>query len=220
MSTHPELTRLLENPAIWRGSCTARLKGTPTGFAALDERLPGNGWPRAGLIEILPSRFGIGESWLLMPALSALTRLPAARRCVWVAPPDLPGAAELCPLEPFAPALVAHGLALERVLVVRPAQRSSAAALWAFEQALGSGGCEVALAWVRKIRALEVRRLQLAAERGRALGILFRPASTSCEPSPAALRVLLETKGERARLTILKSRGGVRGSLELSWPGR
>src|SRR5215813_10177337 len=116
---HPELARLLEHPGIWRGTSAARTEVLSTGFRALDERLPGGGWPRSGLIEILVSRFGVGELTLLLPALAALTSLPTARWCVWVAPP----------LEPFAPALAAHGVALERVLVVR----SSRNALWAFE---------------------------------------------------------------------------------------
>jgi hypothetical protein len=105
-----ELARLLEHPAIWRGRSAARAEVLPTGYAAFDACLPGGGWPRTGLIEILVSRFGVGELYLLFPALAALTCRPAARWCVWVAPP----------LEPYAPALNAHGAALERMLVVRP----------------------------------------------------------------------------------------------------
>src|SRR3982074_519964 len=73
------LTRLLEHPAIWRGRSAAHQRGLPTGFAALDAYLPGYGWPRTGLIEILVSRFGSGELYLLLPALAALTRAAAAR---------------------------------------------------------------------------------------------------------------------------------------------
>src|SRR4030081_2809922 len=126
------LTRLLEHPAIWRGRSAAHQRGLPTGFAALDAYLPGYGWPRTGLIEILVSRFGIGELYVLLPALAALTRRSAARWCVWIAPP----------LEPFAPTLAAHGMALERVLVVR-----ADSPLWSFEQTLGSGASDVAMAW-------------------------------------------------------------------------
>jgi hypothetical protein len=107
---NPELARLLEHPAIWRGRSAARAEVLPTGCVAFDACLPGGGWPRTGLIEILVPRFGVGELYLLFPALAALTRRPGARWCVWVAPP----------LEPYAPALSAHGAALERMLVVRP----------------------------------------------------------------------------------------------------
>lgn len=204
-ATPPELARLLEHPAIWRGRSAAQTEVLPTGFAALDACLPGKGWPRTGLIEILVSRFGIGELYLLLPALAALTRRSAARWCVWIAPP----------MEPFAPALAAHGIALERVLVVR-----ADSPLWSFEQTLGSGASDVAMAWARSPRAREIRRLQLAAERGKTLGVLFRPQNAAREFSPAALRIALEPRPEGVRVKLLKSRGGARGSIELSWtPG-
>jgi cell division inhibitor SulA/protein ImuA len=211
-----ELARLLEHPAIWRGRSAARAEVLPTGCAAFDACLPGRGWPRTGLIEILVSRFGVGELYLLFPALAALTRRPGARWCVWVAPP----------LEPYAPALSAHGAALERMLVVRPSvqqgnpQRGRAPneSLWAFEQTLGSGASDVALAWAsRSPRARAIRRLQLAAERGKTLGVLFRPMRAARESSAAVLRIAVEPKPDGARVTLLKSRGGARGSIELQW---
>jgi hypothetical protein len=203
-----DLSRLLEHPAIWRGRSAARTKTLPTGFAALDEGLPGGGWPHAGLIEILPTCFGAGELSLLLPALAAMTRRPEARWCAWVAPP----------LQPFAPALAQHGVALERVLVVNtpkkvvkgksplwPATRSPKDVGWAFEQTLRSGACDIALAW-----------LHLAAERGDTLGVLFRPREAARDSSPAVLRVAVEPTAPGARVTLLKSRGGSRGSIELS----
>src|SRR5215469_7757100 len=108
-----DLSRLLEHPAIWRGRSAARTRTFRTGFAALDEGLPGGGWPRAGLIEILPTCFGAGELSLLLPALAAVTRRPEARWCAWVAPP----------LQPFGPALAERGVVLERVLVVNPPKK-------------------------------------------------------------------------------------------------
>jgi hypothetical protein len=219
-----ELARLLEHPAIWRGRSAARAEVLPTGCAAFDACLPGRGWPRTGLIEILVSRFGVGELYLLFPALAALTRRPGARWCVWVAPP----------LEPYAPALSAHGAALERMLVVRPsgqrgnpqrgrpsAQRGRGRApesLWAFEETLGSGASDIALAWAtRSPKARAIRRLQLAAERGKTLGVLFRPLRAARESSAAVLRIAVEPKSDGARITLLKSRGGARGSIEVQW---
>jgi hypothetical protein len=216
-SANLELARLLEHPAIWRGRSAARAEVLPTGCAAFDACLPGGGWPRSGLIEILVSRFGVGELYLLFPALAALTRRPGARWCVWVAPP----------LEPYAPALSAHGAALDRMLVVRPSgQRgnphrgrpSVPESLWAFEQTLGSGASDIALAWAtRSPRARAIRRLQLAAERGKTLGVLFRPLRAARESSAAVLRIAVEPKPEGARITLLKSRGGARGSVEVQW---
>ena len=203
MEAAPKLARLLEHPALWRGRSAARLEVLPSGFAALDARLPGCGWPRTGLIEILTARFGSGELYLLLPALAALTRTAAARWCVWVAPP----------LMPFAPALVSAGIILDRVAVV-----GGARPLWAFEQVLGSGACDAALAWARQPKPRELRRLQLAAERGRTLGVLFRPQSAAQEASPAVLRLDLKPLTAGVRITLLKGRGLDRGTIELAWP--
>jgi len=203
MDGDSKLTRLLEHPAIWRGRSSARLAVLPSGFAALDERLPGNGWPRSGLIEILIARFGSGELYLMLPMLAALTRAAGARWCVWVAPP----------LMPFAPALAAAGVVLDRVAVV-----GGARPLWAFEQVLGSGACDAALAWVRQPQTRELRRLQLATERGRTLGVLFRPRSAARESSPAVLRLGLAPCAAGLRVTLLKGRSADRGTFELTWP--
>jgi hypothetical protein len=202
-----ELSRLLEHPAIWRGRSAARIPTLPTGFPVLDKGLPGGGWPQAGLIEILPTCFGAGELSLLLPALVAVTRRPEARWCAWIAPP----------LQPFAPALAERGLALERMLVVQ-AQRKDAggkSALWAFEQTLRSGACDIALAWLRSAQPRQIRRLHLAAQRGATLGVVFRPREAARDSSPAALRVAVEPGAQGARVTLLKSRGGARGTIEL-----
>jgi cell division inhibitor SulA/protein ImuA len=218
----PALERLLDHPAIWRGRSSARVAAVPTGFGALDECLPGNGWPRSGLVEILIPRVGIGEISLLLPVLATLTRQASARWCAWVSPP----------LQPFAPALAAHGIALERLFVARvnPALKSSA--LWAFEQSLVSGACEVVLGWAMAGRTLanrtganrtqeaharHIRRLQLAAEKGRTLGVLFRPRRAAAESSGAVLRIVVEPAEQGARVTLLKSRGGRRGSIDITW---
>lgn len=196
------IARLLEHPAIWRGVSAARRDAIGTGFAALDAALPGQGWPRTGLIEIITPRLGCGELFLLMPLLAALTSKEDARWCTWVAPPH----------EPFAPALAARGVRLEKILVVRTTQ-----SLWAFEQALSLGACEVALAWAGKATARSLRRLQLAAERGRALGVLFRAHGAAREGSCAVLRLWVEPALRGIRLRLLKSRGGRREWVTLSW---
>ena len=95
MSTHQQLAELLAHPSVWRGRSRAAVETLPTGFAALDAGLPGGGWPRHGLVEILTPRPGVGELYLLLPALAALSRVSPARWCTWVSPPH----------EPFAPAL-------------------------------------------------------------------------------------------------------------------
>ncbi len=196
----PRLASLLNHPAIWRGGSAAHSNAIPTGFPALDVRLPGRGWPQAGLVEMLMSRLGTGELYLVLPALSFVSRRPEARWCAWIAPP----------LALNAAALVAHGVKLSQVLVIR-----ADTPLWACEQALRSGACDVALTWAQRVPARALRRLQLATERGRTLAFLFRPLSarTLREPSPAVLRLSVQPAGEGVRLTVLKSRGGSRGEV-------
>ncbi len=206
MSTHQQLSELLAHPSVWRGRSRATVPTISTGFAALDAGLPGGGWPRHGLIEILTPRPGVGELYLLLPALAALSQGSPARWCTWVSPPH----------EPFAPALAAQGVAVDRMLVVR-----THLPLWAHEQALRSGACEMALAWLPRASPRAVRRLQLAAEQGRALGVLCRSQRFAQLASPAILRVLLEPFTEPgrhgARISLIKSRGGSREPIDLSW---
>jgi cell division inhibitor SulA/protein ImuA len=206
MAVSLEIARLLEHPAIWRGTSVARTEVLSSGFDALDERLPGGGWPRSGLVEILTPRLGVGELTLFLPLLGALTSAPTARSAVWVAPP----------FEPFAPALAAHGVALERILVVRVPTALRSGALWAFEQALASGACDLVMTWAKGPKAKEIRRLQLAAEQGRALGVLFRPLQAARESSHALLRMAVEPSAFGVRVNLLKSKGGVRGTVELN----
>jgi hypothetical protein len=196
------LLDLLQHPGIWRGRSVAHSDTLSTGFHALDDALPGGGWPRAGLVEILTPCFGLGELRLFVPALARLSRCTPARWLAWITPP----------CEPYAPALEAAGFALERQLIVR-----ATPALWAMEQALASGACDAALCWPHRAAPRGIRRLQLATEKGRTLGILFRELTSAREASPAGLRLRFTPRPDGARLDFLKSRGGARGGLELLW---
>ncbi len=192
----PGLAAELErHPGIWRGSELARTgcPGIATGFAALDAELPGGGWPCGALTEILPQHEGIGELRILGPALA---RLAAQGKFIaWIAPPYLP----------YAPALAAAGIALERVLIVKTTRDGDS--LWAAEQALRSAACGGVLVWPREIRYTQLRRLQLAAEDSRCLAVLFRPTEAAREPSPAVLRIALATSAGGLALSIFKRRG-------------
>lgn len=202
------LDQLLAQPGIWRAgerrpqTAITGDRHTPTGFAELDAALPGGGLPAGALTEVLHERHGIGELRLLMPALARLSR--QGRWIALIAPPYVP----------YAPALAAQGIDLSRVLLVHPA--SSRDSLWSVEQALRAGTCAAVLAWPRHCDDRSLRRLQLAAEAGDSLGLLFRPATAAAERSPAALRLqLAHAAGGRLGVTLLKCRGGHRQQLEL-----
>ena len=81
------LAEVLARPDIWRGDqlASAELPTVASGFAALDAELPGGGWARGNLTEVLADGAGQGECILLLPALSALQR--EGRWIILVAPP-------------------------------------------------------------------------------------------------------------------------------------
>jgi len=179
---------------VWQADRLARPAeaGVPTGFAALDAQLPGGGWPRGALIELLAETPGIGELGLLLPILQTAA---AERWIAWIAPPHLP----------YAPALAAAGVPLERLLLLTPADHAET--LWTIRQALASGGCGVVLAWLARADTAALRRLQLAAEDSATPLFLFRPAAAAIQPSPASLRLRLAPAPDALTIDILKRRG-------------
>ncbi len=163
---------------IWQGDQLAQAgeRTVPSGHAALDALLSGAGWPAGSLTELLVEQGGIGEMRLVAPALRELTAT-AGQHVLLVAPP----------WQPYACALKAWGLALERVIWVRAGE---AEAPWVAEQALRQEGIGAVLLWQAKARADAVRRLQVAAQDSRALAFLIRPPAARNQSSPAPLRMV------------------------------
>ncbi|MEP7183424.1 MAG: translesion DNA synthesis-associated protein ImuA [Betaproteobacteria bacterium] len=194
-TTHPALAAVLANPAIWRGGdCAPEPAAVPSGFAALDAVLPGRGWPGAALTEVVLAREGIGEIRLTLPALVRLQS--AGRDIVWIAPPHVP----------YAPALAAAGINLARLLVVRC--RTSADALWAYEQALRAPECGAAFAWLDVKDDRLLRRLAVAARDGRTWGVLWRRPGQRGTAAAAPLRLALAPQDGRLAVKVVKRRGG------------
>lgn len=190
------LDTLLETtPILWKGRQPNHVQSTlPTGHAALDRRLPGGGWPLGAVSELITARPGLGELSLLLPALAEMTR--QGRWIVLVNPPWVP----------YPAFLHAHGLSLDRLLMVRA--NDPAEALWVCEQALCNGRDGAVLAWPDRVSFSRMRRLQLAARENAATAFLYRPESVLEESSPSALRLRLEPGGRHGtRISILKCRG-------------
>ncbi len=204
------LADVLADARVWRLKDASAAPSRPvwsTGKSALDARLPGGGWPTASLIEVLLDDTGLGEVQLFLPALAqSQHRAGEIPWLVWIAPPH----------EPYAPALAQQGIDLSRLLVVRPA--SATEALWAAEQALGSGVCAAVLLWLKGTDDRWLRRLKLAAEAGGALGVLFRPERHRFESSPASLRLAVSRRENEMRLDLLKVQGGRPGPVDLGGP--
>lgn len=191
---NPVLAEVLSHPAVWRGGdCAPEPAAIATGFDALDAVLPGGGWPRAALTEILLEREGIGELRLTIPAL---VRLQAeGSLVVWVAPP----------YRPYAPALAAAGLDLARLVVVRDVDERDA--LWAYEQALRAPECGAAFTWVSSQDERVLRRLRVAAREGQSWGVLWRRPGRRAGAAAAPLRLALAPEDGRLAVHVLKRRG-------------
>lgn len=191
---NPALAHLLSHPAIWRGGdCAPEPASIASGFAELDAALPGGGWPRGALTELLLEREGIGELRLALPALARLQT--EGRSIVWVAPP----------YRPYAPALAAAGLDLARLIVVRGC--TAAEALWAYEQALRAPECGAAFGWIHSHEERVLRRLQVAAREGRTWGVVWRRPGQRASATAAPLRLSLAAQQGKLAVRVLKRRG-------------
>ena len=185
------LQELVAARHVWHGRNARPIgHGVPTGVAELDDVLPLGGWPKAALTELLVPADGLGEIALLLPTLARLTQ--AGQRVVLIAPPYIP----------YAPAWRAGGVQLRFLEIVEAEPKQ---ALWAFEQCLRSGSCAAVIGWPRKADHHALRRLQVAADTGQALGFALRDRRHAVESSPAALRVEI---GHDRRVRIRKCRGG------------
>ncbi len=192
------LQTLLRDSRLWRGNGQAPLRAEPTGHAQIDAILPGGGWPLAALSEIVYPAPGVGELTLAMPVLARLSQ--ARRRIALVRPPLLP----------YAPALRRQGLVLERSVVVETGDDGDA--LWATEELLRAQA-GVVLLWHDRIDTTAQRRLQLAAENGNALVLVYRRQAAEAgrragdEASVAALRLRIARVDGQPQVEVLKCRG-------------
>jgi protein ImuA len=193
MSTRAEsLQTLLRDARLWRGAEQASLRAEATGHAQLDALLPGGGWPCASLSEIVYAAPGVGELRLAMPLAARLTQ--AGRKLALIAPPYLP----------YAPALRRHGVALAQLAVVDAIGDGDA--LWAAEELLRARAGAVLL-WQDRLDPLAQRRLQLAAETGGGIALVYRRLTPREAPSVAALRLKIERIGGAPHVEVLKCRG-------------
>jgi protein ImuA len=192
----PALAKLLHNPLLWRGDQLARADdAVSSGFATLDRELPGGGWPKAVLTELCVDFEGIGEFSLLLPALKRLTQ--AGEWIALLAPPHVP----------HAPAFAGRGINPARVIVIETEEEKDR--WWAAEQVLRANSAGALLFWPKSSTDQRTRRLQLAAQEGKALAFLFTRTIRAVHPSPSPLRIRLSSSASGLSVDIFKRRGGV-----------
>ena len=162
---------------VWRGSELGSevTEAVSTGWAALDAQLPGGGWPRRSITELLAPQPGVLE-WRLLGGAMAHA-VAAGGQVLLVGPPK----------HPHLPGLVHAGLHARQLVWIRaetPAER-----LWVTEQLIRSDAAGAIVAWLPQARQEQIRRLQVCALGCRAPVFLCRPEAARHESSAAPLRV-------------------------------
>jgi protein ImuA len=179
-----------------------------TGSPELDRLLPAGGLRRGTLVEYFASAVGSGAGTLALAAAREACR--EGRALVVLDSPAQARSANGGRFYP--PAAAAWGIDLSRMIVLRP--RAEADALWAFDQALRCAGVAAVWAAWDRLDIRDFRRLQLAAESGRTLGLLLRPARLRGQPTWADVQ--WEVSPWRSSIPSVH-RGGLMRPANSSW---
>ncbi len=186
-----------------------------SGMAGLDRLLPGGSL-----------RYGMLAEWL-----SGLARSGAATLSLLAAREACRPGGVLVVIDRqqtfYPPAAAAWGIDLRRLLIVR--SQSARDDLWAAVQSLRSPAVAAVWATINRLDSRAFRRLQLAAEAGRTLGLLLRPAYVRGQPTWADVRLEVSPlsvvrrplhgyhgprttdHGRVVRVQVLRTRGGGAG---------
>lgn len=181
---------------MWRGSELGSRLGPvqPTGWALLDQELPGGGWPTRSVTEVLTAQPAVLEWRLLGHALKAIT--DKGGQIVVVGPP----------CAPHFPGLLHEGFRNSQFVWIQadaPAER-----LWVAEQLIKSNAAGAVLAWLPQARPEQIRRLQVCAQGCEGLVILFRASSARHDASAAPLRLSVTAGLDWAlQVEVFKRRG-------------
>jgi hypothetical protein len=163
---------------LGRSVAMAATEKTPTfstGSAAIDRLLPGGGLRHGMLVEWLAELPGCGAATLGLVAAREACRAGGMLVVVDRAEAFYP------------PAAVGWGVDPGRLIVVRP--RTMRDEMWAAVQSLRSPVVAAVWTMIDRVDSRNFRRLQLAAEAGRTLGVLVRGASARGQPSWADVRL-------------------------------
>lgn len=182
--------------SVWRADQMGSMRShtIPSGFRALDTELPGGGWPRSGMTELLVQQPGIGEIRLIRYALAEIAK---TQRVAFLEPPHTPQIS----------AWTSWGMPADKMLLVK--SKTTADALWAAEQVLRNGSCGAMLFWQPQIRNEALRRLQLASQASETMFWLVRPISAQENSSPAPLRLALTPANGGINVHVVKRRGPI-----------
>ena len=180
-----------------------------TALPALDQLLPDDGLPGAGIVEWVSDSPGIHGTSLAIQCAARFLKQPGAF-------------AVLDSNHTFHPASLPWlGIPMARVLVVRPQivadlsgqtgqQALRRDTLWSLEQLARCAGIRVLLTWIDRISSTAQRRLQLAVERSGVAVFLMRPATALRQTSWASLRIRVQTTNRSSiRVRLIRSKNAI-----------
>lgn len=182
--------------AVWRGDALGQqaVETSASGWPSLDRELPGGGWPRRSMTEVLAAQPSVVEWRLLAPGLQPVVQ--AGGQVVVIGPPR----------HPHLPGLAHMGLDDRQFIWIQAEQPADR--LWTTEQLIKSNAAGAVVAWLPKARPEQVRRLQVCAQACDGLVFLCRPESARHESSAAPLRVLASASPDwQLDVHILKRKG-------------
>ncbi|HEY1955698.1 MAG TPA: hypothetical protein VGH28_08795 [Polyangiaceae bacterium] len=164
------------------------------GWPELDRILPDGGMPHAVVELVCAHETFAGATRVAVTAVRAALERDARAWCAWI---DAD-----CTL--FAPGLARAGVALDRLLVVRPPRESIARVV---VKTASSGAFDILVVEIRRVRGEKlVRKLALAAEQhGTSILILAAPHP---DPWPVALRLEIARTRAGLEARVTKDRYG------------
>jgi protein ImuA len=176
-----------------------------SGSPSLDKILPESGFRRGSLVEWL-GETGSGATTMAVVAAREACQEGGHLVLVDCAPPRF-----------HPPAAASFGIDLNKVVIVRPQNEKDGH--WAVCQALSCRGVNAVLCWPKQLNERDLRRWQLAAESGGALGIMIRPVQARGRPTWSEVQLLIQplslqsqTANRRVRIEVCYCRGRKSGS--------
>lgn len=176
------LRSLREQLLVAGGGATTRHAGVSTNLELFDAfaSVNGTGLATGAIHEVLAdpdagSGTGSTGTFAALIASAVLTAKPGGW-IVWSDPHHTL----------YPPALVKAGVALERLLILRPCSPQDE--LWAVAECMRCTGVAATVAHMGKLTPVQARRLQLAAEQGGGIGVLVRPDDARATNYAAATR--------------------------------
>ena len=160
-AANPVIAQLQERIAHLEGGAGRVREVLPFGLADIDRRLPGGGLALGALHEIAGGGNGAVDgaaAALFVTGIAARTR----GKVLWI----------VTRADLFAPAIAQAGLAPDRVIHVETGDEK--ALLDCFEEGLRHGGLGAVIAETAHLSMTASRRLQLAAESSRTIGLAMR----------------------------------------------